>query len=91
MEPEKARDLVQKLRAKAASTTFPEEAKLLTQKADKLARKYHVRAEPPPRRHRRVWRPVPPPPQPTYAGVRWNTMPAQRDAFCDENGNLHYG
>lgn len=42
MEPAKAADLVRKLRAKAASTTFPEEKKLLTQKADKLARKYRV-------------------------------------------------
>jgi hypothetical protein len=52
MEPAKAADLVAKLRAKAASTTFPAEAKLLTAKADKLCRRYHIteRAPEPPSR-----------------------------------------
>jgi hypothetical protein len=47
VEPDKAADLVRKLRAKAASTTFPEEEKLLTAKADKLCRRYRIVERPP--------------------------------------------
>lgn len=57
MEPERAADLVRKLRAKARSTTFPEEAKLLTDKADKLAKRYRITEEVPSVRQARPWPP----------------------------------
>lgn len=96
MEPAKAADLVRKLRAKAASTTFPQEAKLLTAKADKLARKYRVDERP---RRPRVTNPADFDRQAmgdylrhqrrmTYGGVPWNTTPAENGPFSGATGDI---